>query len=361
MSFIVSGYVIKNRPQGLSKAETLTQPEAHLLLILSSHGNDNGGGIWPSYNTIALSMKCDRRTVISWMNSLIKKKYVIKKGQTSNNKSLTNQYYINVNRLRAETCQKPQQFDDEMNPFEAEVVVIHDHHRGDPRSPQGCSTITPPVIHDHPNSSLSSIEKKLASSQPLDKVSAEQKEAVKAQLLAWQEAEALKMKGRAPRDEVEAEPMPSYQPEPTMPIAPDDAPLMKQLREAGIGDGNIRAVLRIYTDRRQITQALDKLAVRQAKGAVKNPEALFMTIVKDPYQPPKASKADEERAARLNQEAIARRKDEEAAVIGDQLKEANVVNRERTESRIEEMRRKNKEAAIHGRPEPRSRAKSAAQ
>lgn len=189
--------------------------------------------------------------------------------------------------------------------------------------------------------------KKLASGQPVDKEpSAEEVEVAKAKLAALLGGESLKLAGRAPKDEVKAEPMPEYQPEPHMPIAQDDAPLMQRLREAGVGEGNIRAVLRVYADRRQIVQALEKLALRQAKGAVKNPEALFMTIVKDPYQEPKASQSDEERAARLHQEAEAERKRKEAALAGEQCRQALISNPEQREQKIGCLR----EALKRGKP-----------
>jgi hypothetical protein len=242
MSFLVAGYVSNNRPQGLAKAETLTQPETHLMLILASHGNDNGGGIWPSYNTLALSMKSERRTVISWMNSLIKKKYVIKRERSENNKSLTNQYYLNVNKLRAECCKKPQRFDDEMNPFEAEVGVIHDHQGSDLRSPQGCSTITPPVIHDHPNNQLTSIE------QPNNKdagacatVNPNAKAFVEQLLLG---DERKRKERRLPPAEVTQEP--PFRVEPHTP-EPYDKELQQEMLDAGLSSASCRAFFRAYT------------------------------------------------------------------------------------------------------------------
>jgi hypothetical protein len=299
MSFIVSGYVSNNRPQGLTKAETLTQPETHLMLILASHGNDNGAGIWPSYNTIALSMKSDRRTVISWMNSLIKKKYVIKKGRSANNKSLTNQYYLNVNKLRAETCQKPQQFDDEMNPFEAEVRVIHDHHKSEPRSPQGCSTITNPVIHDHPNNPLTSLEKN------------NNKEA-KAVVAAFVKgAEGKEGKGEAA-------------------FTPEGEALIQDMARLDITN----KVAVEYLNEYGADRIKEVLEMTEAK-ADKNPAGYFVQALKGNWKPSKsravkgAPKEQDEVAARRHQEAIDERKRKEEWEARESARKALQSNPER--------------------------------
>jgi len=96
------------------------------------------------------------------------------------------------------------------------------------------------------------------------------------------------------------------------------------------------------------------LAMTEDK-ADKNPAGYFVNALKGKWAAPKskpkegAPRESDESIARRNQEAVDERKRKEAALIGDRLKEANVANRAKTESRIEEMRRVNKEAVAQSR------------
>jgi len=342
MSFIVSGYVIKNR------AESLTQPESHLLLILSSHGNDNGGGIWPSYNTLALSMKCDRRTVISLMKSLVTKNYVFKKGRAANNKSLTNQYYINVNKLNDEACKKAQQFDDEFNPFETEGVVIHDHPPSDPRSPQGCSTITTPVIHDHPNNTLTTNEKlKQTNARTPASLNTISPATAKAVVAGFVEGEKEKLKGKivAPREGGDYGRDFNFQPNHTVITTEADQKLSDALMAAGTDKQTVSQLFRIYGNRAHIQQVLgDMIEAQKSPNGVRSPNGFMLSVMKRPYEPKTAVK----KPTRVNVAVIQTQKIIESRVEADKLKEALVANPRLKNDRMLALRNANKQGRCAG-------------
>lgn len=80
-----------------TKTPDLKAPEKLLLVILSDFGDNKGGSIHPSINTLAELSSMSRRAVINNIHNLEEKGYIAKfKGGVIDGENVTNRYFINM-------------------------------------------------------------------------------------------------------------------------------------------------------------------------------------------------------------------------------------------------------------------------
>lgn len=80
-----------------AKTPDLKAPEKLLLAILSSYGDEKGGSIHPSINTLAEVGCMSRAATITNLKKLEEKGYIAKfKGGVIDGQNVTNRYFINM-------------------------------------------------------------------------------------------------------------------------------------------------------------------------------------------------------------------------------------------------------------------------
>ena len=89
--FEVTAMIIRQCPADLKA------PEKLLLVILSDFGDEKGGNIHPSINTLAKMACMSRAATITNLKKLEEKGYIAKfKGGVIDGQNVTNKYFINL-------------------------------------------------------------------------------------------------------------------------------------------------------------------------------------------------------------------------------------------------------------------------